>query len=198
MQTTPADREGPASPSFSGEVGRRPSAHQPLGLAADEALSTDLFAAPLVGLALPAAGCMVYNYHHPMVCQLLARKVLALAALLFGLASVAWMWSSVDYTVTNQVRTRTTRSLRADDSDLAHEHGVLPHASVSTQAAPSIAAYTPGDDGGAPVAPSAAVASGLASPFEGCSVSLKPFPADRLIPVFAGFDHALRGPPFLS
>jgi hypothetical protein len=134
-----------------------------------------------------------------MVSQPIQRRTLGLVVCLLGLASVlVWAGSALDFT---RVRTRTTRSLRADDSELAHEHGehgVFPTVACTAQNSAAISAHLASEDGsgGVHIAPAAGN-----SPHDLFYPSWTPLIAP-LSPssnsAFAGFAHTLRGPPSQS
>jgi hypothetical protein len=132
-----------------------------------------------------------------MTFQSVQRRVLSVAALLFSLAVVtACTWSSLDFTITSQLRTRTSRSVRADDSDAAHEHGVPSQSSASTRIAASNADSAGSAANGAAAPP--AIVGSLPIPFEGRAVLLPLFSRVRFVSGFKGFAQVVRGPPFLS
>lgn len=127
------------------------------------------------------------------------RKLVALTAVLFGLVSLAvGTWSSVDYTLAQQIRSRSSRSLRADDCDLAHEHGFLPNASADSHAASAISEPLTGDDEDTPDSSPAALPAARATQFGSALASVAASPHTVFASVFSGAMHSLRGPPVLS
>lgn len=131
-----------------------------------------------------------------MVYQPIQRRTLGLVVCLLGLASVlVWAGSVLDFT---RVRTRTTRSLRADDSELVHEHGVLPTVECSTHTSAAISAHFASEADGAGVHIAPAAGNSPSNLFYASWTLLNAALPQGSPPAFAGFAHALRGPPSQS
>jgi hypothetical protein len=127
------------------------------------------------------------------------RSLVALAAVLVGLVGlVVWTGPPGEYTIARQIHNRSPRSLRADEGDQAHEHGVVQNASADFRCENAISSHLAGDDGHPPDPQPATITVVRALDFGDECVGVTSNLSTSLISIFSAATNLLRGPPSLS